>query len=39
MVGSQSFGGWKTSGTTGRGAGGPYYLTQFMREQSQTIVE
>ena len=39
MVGSQSFGGWKTSGTTGKGAGGPYYLTQFMREQSQTIVE
>jgi 1-pyrroline-5-carboxylate dehydrogenase len=39
IVGSQSFGGWKDSGTTGKGAGGPYYLTQFMREQSQTCVE
>jgi 1-pyrroline-5-carboxylate dehydrogenase len=39
MVGCQPFGGWKDSGTTGRGSGGPHYLTQFMREQSQTIVE
>lgn len=39
MVGCQPFGGWKDSGTTGRGAGGPHYLIQFMREQSQTIVE
>ena len=39
MVGCQSFGGWKDSGTTGKGTGGPHYLTQFMREQSQTIVE
>ncbi|HXG06708.1 MAG TPA: aldehyde dehydrogenase family protein, partial [Nitrososphaera sp.] len=38
MVGCQPFGGWKDSGTTGRGTGGPHYLTQFMREQSQTIV-
>jgi 1-pyrroline-5-carboxylate dehydrogenase len=38
MVGCQSFGGWKESGTTGKGTGGPYYLTQFMREQSQTCV-
>ncbi len=37
MVGCQSFVGWKISGTTGVGSGGPYYLTQFMREQSQTI--
>ena len=36
MVGCQSFGGWKDSGTTGKGTGGKYYLTQFMREQSQT---
>lgn len=36
MVGGQSFGGWKFSGTTARGAGGPWYLTQFMREQSRT---
>jgi 1-pyrroline-5-carboxylate dehydrogenase len=39
MVGCQPFGGWKNSGTTGRGTGGPHYLTQFMREQSQTIAE
>jgi 1-pyrroline-5-carboxylate dehydrogenase len=39
MVGCQPFGGWKGSGTTGRGTGGSHYLTQFMREQSQTIVE
>jgi 1-pyrroline-5-carboxylate dehydrogenase len=38
MVGCQPFGGWKYSGTTGKGTGGPHYLTQFMREQSQTIV-
>jgi 1-pyrroline-5-carboxylate dehydrogenase len=37
MVGCQSFVGWKKSGTTGLGSGGPYYLTQFMHEQSQTI--
>src|SRR5919199_5558528 len=39
MVGCQPFGGWRDSGTTGRGAGGPHYLTQFMREQRQTIAE
>lgn len=39
MVGCQSFGGWKDSGTTGKGTGGPYYLIQFMREQSQTVVD
>ncbi|HLE96004.1 MAG TPA: aldehyde dehydrogenase family protein [Candidatus Thermoplasmatota archaeon] len=37
MVGGQSFGGWKFSGTTDRGAGGPWYLLQFLREQSRTI--
>lgn len=37
IVGAQPFGGWKESGTTGKGAGGPYYLTQFLREQSQTV--
>ena len=36
MVGGQSFGGWKFSGTTDRGAGGPWYLPQFLREQSRT---
>jgi 1-pyrroline-5-carboxylate dehydrogenase len=39
MVGCQSFVGWKRSCTTGIGAGGPYYLTQFMQEQNQTIAE
>jgi 1-pyrroline-5-carboxylate dehydrogenase len=34
--GVQSFGGWKHSGTSGKGALGPYYVAQFMREQSQT---
>jgi 1-pyrroline-5-carboxylate dehydrogenase len=38
MVGCQSFGGWKASGTSGKGTGGPYYLTQFLREQSQTTI-
>src|SRR5215212_7770429 len=38
MVGCQPFGGWKDSGTRGKGTGGPHYLTEFMREQSQTIV-
>jgi 1-pyrroline-5-carboxylate dehydrogenase len=38
MVGSQSFVGWKASGSTGKGTGGPYYLQQFMREQAQTVV-
>jgi len=36
--GAQSFVGWKGSGSTGRGVGGPYYLIQFMREQAQTVV-
>jgi 1-pyrroline-5-carboxylate dehydrogenase len=37
VVNGQAFGGWKNSGTTGNGAGGRYYLTQFTREQSQTV--
>jgi 1-pyrroline-5-carboxylate dehydrogenase len=37
MVGNQSFVGWKKSGSSGKGAGGPYYLQQFLREQSQTV--
>lgn len=36
IVGGQSFVGWKHSGSSGRGAGGPWYLHQFLREQSQT---
>jgi 1-pyrroline-5-carboxylate dehydrogenase len=35
---TQSFCGWKSSGTTGKGGLGPYYLPQFMREQSRTVV-
>lgn len=37
--GVQPFGGWKGSGTNGRGAGGPYYLTQYLREQSRTVMD
>ena len=33
----QSFGGWKSSGTSGAGGGGPWYLRQYMREQSRTL--
>jgi 1-pyrroline-5-carboxylate dehydrogenase len=36
MVGSQPFVGWKDSGISGKGAGGTYYLLQFLREQTQT---
>jgi 1-pyrroline-5-carboxylate dehydrogenase len=36
--GCQSFAGWKGSGSTGKGGLGPYYVQQFMREQSQTVV-
>jgi 1-pyrroline-5-carboxylate dehydrogenase len=35
---TQSFCGWKSSGSTGKGGLGPYYLPQFMREQSRTVV-
>jgi 1-pyrroline-5-carboxylate dehydrogenase len=37
--GYQPFGGWKASGTTGKAIGSFYYLPQYLREQSQTIVE
>jgi len=37
--GIQPFGGWKASGTTGKASGGMYYVQQFMREQSQTVVD
>jgi 1-pyrroline-5-carboxylate dehydrogenase len=36
--GINSFGGWKASGSTGKGTGGPYYLQQFFREQSRVRV-
>jgi len=36
--GVNSFGGWKASGSTGKGTGGPHYLQQFFREQSRLRV-
>ena len=36
--GIQTFCGWKGSGTTSKGGLGPFYLPQFMREQSRTII-
>lgn len=36
--GCQSFCGWKASGSTGKGGLGPYYVQQFLREQSRTVV-
>jgi 1-pyrroline-5-carboxylate dehydrogenase len=36
IVGCQPFGGWKMSSVTFKGAGGPYYLPQFCREQART---
>jgi 1-pyrroline-5-carboxylate dehydrogenase len=37
--GVQAFCGWKGSGSTGKGGCGPYYVAQFMREQSRTVME
>jgi 1-pyrroline-5-carboxylate dehydrogenase len=37
--GVQPFGGWKGSGSSGKASGGLYYVQQFMREQSRTIVQ
>ena len=37
--GYQAFGGWKGSGSTGKGLGSSYYLPLYQREQSQTLVE
>ncbi len=34
----QPFGGWKASGSSGVGAGGPHYLQRYMREQIRTTV-
>jgi 1-pyrroline-5-carboxylate dehydrogenase len=36
--GTQTFCGWKSSGSTGKGGLGRWYLPQFMREQSRTIM-
>lgn len=35
--GIQTFCGWKGSGGSSKGGLGPYYLPQFMREQSRTV--
>ncbi len=37
--GYQPFGGWKGSGSTGKAIGSFYYLQQYLREQSRTVVE
>jgi 1-pyrroline-5-carboxylate dehydrogenase len=37
--GVQPFGGWKGSGSTGKAGLSMYYVGQFLREQSHTIVE
>jgi 1-pyrroline-5-carboxylate dehydrogenase len=37
--GVNSFGGWKGSGSTGKSGLGPYYVQQFMHEQSRWIVK
>jgi 1-pyrroline-5-carboxylate dehydrogenase len=39
MVGCQPFVGWKNSGISGKGTGSEYYLTLFMKEQSQTVCD
>jgi acyl-CoA reductase-like NAD-dependent aldehyde dehydrogenase len=37
--GYQPFGGWKASGSTGKAIGSFWYLPQYLREQSQTVVD
>ena len=37
--GIQAFGGWKGSGSTGKAGLSMYYVAQFMREQSRTVVD
>jgi 1-pyrroline-5-carboxylate dehydrogenase len=37
--GFQPFGGWKGSGSTGKNAGGLYYLPLYMHEQIRTLIE
>jgi 1-pyrroline-5-carboxylate dehydrogenase len=36
--GFQPFGGWKGSGSSGKNAGGHYYLLEYMREQVNTLI-
>jgi 1-pyrroline-5-carboxylate dehydrogenase len=37
--GVQPFGGWKGSGTTGRGGGGLHYVQQYLHEQAQSVIK
>ncbi len=37
--GFQPFGGWKGSGSSGKNAGGHYYVPLYMHEQIQTLIE
>ena len=37
--GVQAFGGWKGSGSTGKAGLSRYYVAQFLREQSHTVVD
>jgi len=37
--GIQAFGGWKGSGSTGKAGLSMYYVAQFLREQSHTVVD
>lgn len=37
--GVNPFCGWKGSGSTGKGVCGPYYVAQFLREQSRTTMK
>jgi 1-pyrroline-5-carboxylate dehydrogenase len=37
--GVQAFGGWKGSGSSGKGTGALYTLTLYMHEQSRTIID
>jgi 1-pyrroline-5-carboxylate dehydrogenase len=39
IVGLHTFVGWKNSGLTGKGTGSKFYLQQFMREQSLSVVK
>jgi len=36
--GVQPFGGWKGSGSGGKAGGGLYYVQQYLREQSRTVI-
>lgn len=37
--GFQPFGGWKGSGSSGKNAGGHYYLPLYLHEQIQTVID